>query len=118
MKKRLIVTALTDRPSMNLSSGDSMELELEGDALLALYHEQSMGLVKVSELSQFLTIQLIPTMEERLKEVQKYNEEEMGIHQTLEDLACSLLYDALYMETKRIERNREFERIYGSQGEN
>ena len=121
MKMRVKVTALVDRPSMNLSKGDSMELELEGDALTALYSEESAGLIKVEDIPHMLTFQVCPAftpvIEERLKEVMEYNKEHLGVERSMEDTAVSLLYDALYLKTEKIRKDREFRETYYSQGE-
>lgn len=50
MEKTVEITALVDRPTLCLKAGDKLTLTLSGDALVHLYHEQVMGLVKIKEL--------------------------------------------------------------------
>lgn len=52
MKKLVKITALKDRQTLNIKAGEVLEMELEGDALVMLYHEQTLGLVKVEEIER------------------------------------------------------------------
>lgn len=52
MKKKLKIEILADRPSLCLKKGMTLNLVLEGDALVKLYHEQAMGFVNILEESE------------------------------------------------------------------
>lgn len=52
MKKKLKIEILVDRPSLCLNKGTILNLVLEGDALVNLYHEQAMGYVNIIEDSE------------------------------------------------------------------
>lgn len=48
MEKKVIITALVDRPSLALKAGDKLELTVIGDMLVKLLHEQALGLIDVT----------------------------------------------------------------------
>lgn len=52
MKKKLKIEIIVDRPSLCLNKGTILNLVLEGDALVNLYHEQVMGYVNILEESE------------------------------------------------------------------
>lgn len=49
MEKKVIITALQDRPTLALKKGDKLELTVSDDALVNLMHEQVLGLIDVTE---------------------------------------------------------------------
>ena len=52
MEKRVIVTALEDRPTLGLKKGDKLELVVNIHELANLYSEAVKGLVTVSEKNE------------------------------------------------------------------
>ena len=49
MEKRVIVTALEDRPTLALKKGDKLKLNVNSHELVNLYSEAAKGLITVSE---------------------------------------------------------------------
>lgn len=49
--KTVRIKALQDRPSLNIKANEVLQMELEGDLLIHLYHEQALGLVEVEEVN-------------------------------------------------------------------
>lgn len=47
MKKIVKITALEERPTLCLKKGDTLQMELEDDALIALHNEEIKGFIKI-----------------------------------------------------------------------
>lgn len=62
MEKRVIVTALQDRPTLGLKKGDKLKLNVNSDELVKLYGEAVKGLITVSEAPE-LDVDLIAELE-------------------------------------------------------
>lgn len=50
MKKFIKITALKDRPTLNIKAGEVLKIELKNDTLTMAYHEQALGFIKIEEI--------------------------------------------------------------------